>query len=101
MQKMRTVYGDFYTVLTRCDLGTEFTIAPTSRGGGCSSRKIGEDVDKRICEACGCPFCVRDTNGTFTHGENSGSMTSWESKENKILNGVDVIVWNGRAQSNS
>ena len=24
LQKMKTVYGDFYTVLTRCDLGLEF-----------------------------------------------------------------------------
>jgi len=98
-QKMRTVYGDFYTVLTRCDLGIEFTIAPASRGGSCTSRKIGQDVDKRICEACGCPFCVRDTNGTFSHGEESGSITGWQSKEKKIIEGVEVTVWTGRAQS--
>ena len=59
LQKSRTVYGDFYTVLTRCDLGFEFTLAPASRGSGCSARKVGVDVDARVCEACGCPFCVR------------------------------------------
>jgi len=100
-QKMRTVYGDFYTVLTRCDLGTEFTIAPASRGGACTSRKIGSDVDARICEACGCPFCVRDTNGTFSHGEQSGSATLWQSKEQITLWGADVIVWKGRAESST
>ena len=60
---MRTTFGDFYTVLTRCDLGVEYTIAPPSRGAGCTSRSIGRDTDERICLACGCPFCVRDTNG--------------------------------------
>ena len=49
-QKMKTVYGDFYTVLTRCDLGYEFTIAPASRGGACTHRRIGLDVDGRICQ---------------------------------------------------
>ena len=98
---MRTVYGDFYTVLTRCDLGTEFTIAPASRGGACTSRKIGIDVDARICEACGCPFCVRDTNGTFSHGEASGSVTLWQSKEQTKVSGMDAIVWKGRARSSA
>jgi hypothetical protein len=31
-------------------------------------RKIGIDVNARICGACGCPFCVRDTNGTCVSG---------------------------------
>ena len=77
-QKMRTVYGDFYTVLTRCDLGLEFTIAPASRGGNCSSRVIGADVDARICDACGCPFCVRDTNGSFAVG--TGERTLYKTR---------------------
>jgi len=101
VQKMKTVYGDFYTVLTRCDLGKEFTIAPASRGSGCTSREIGVDSPARICEACGCPFCVRDTNGTFSHGETSGSTTQWQSKEPKMINGVDVMVWTGRAESST
>ena len=48
---MRTTFGDFYTVLTRCDLGMEYTIAPPSRGAGCTSRNIGRDTDERICLA--------------------------------------------------
>ena len=52
-QQMKTIYGDFYTVLTRCDLGYEFTIQPASRGSGCTARKIGVDVAERICSACG------------------------------------------------
>ena len=45
--KQQTVYGDFYTVLTRCDLQREYTIAPASRGGGCEERVIGTDTDGR------------------------------------------------------
>ena len=80
-QRMLTVYGDFYTVLTRCDLGLEFTIAPASRGGACAARKIGEDVDARICSACGCPFCVRDTNGTYAHPDDNANSSAilWEA----------------------
>lgn len=80
-QKMKTVYGDFYTVLTRCDLGLEFTIAPASRGGDCASRKIGVDVDARICSACGCPFCVRDTNGSYAHPDASAGLADvlWDA----------------------
>ena len=51
--KQRTVYGDFYTVLTRCDLQREYTIAPKSRGGGCEERIIGTDTDARVCEGVG------------------------------------------------
>lgn len=94
-QKMITVYGDFDTVLTRCDLGREFIIDPPSRGGGCKSRIIGKDVDARICEACSCPFCVRDTEGAFTHGEQFPSKTVWQSKERKLVFGRDVNVWTG------
>ena len=100
-QKMRTVYGDFYTVLTRCDLGKEFTIAPASRGGGCSSRHIGKDVNARICKACGCPFCVRDTNGTFSHGEEREAATSWRPKEERVIEGRHTVVYSGRADSQS
>jgi len=98
-QKMRTVYGDFDTVITRCDLGREFIINPPSRGGKCMPRVIGRDVDKRICEACGCPFCVRDTQGTFTHGEDYPSQTVWNSKERTEIFGHDVYVWKGVAVS--
>jgi len=98
-QKMRTVYGDFDTVLTRCDLGREFIINPPSRGATCMPRVIGRDVDKRICEACGCPFCVRDTEGTFTHGEQYPSKTVWNSKERTKIYGRDVYVWKGVAVS--
>jgi len=98
-QKMLTVYGDFDTVLTRCDLGYEFIIDPPSRGGKCHPRIIGKDVDRRICEACSCPFCVRDTNGSFTHGEQSPSKTQWETVEDIEVQGVDVRVWRGRAIS--
>jgi len=98
-QKMLTVYGDFDTVLTRCDLGYEFIIDPPSRGGKCHPRVIGKDVDRRICEACGCPFCVRDTNGSFTHGEQFPSNTQWDTVEDIGIQGVDVRVWRGRAVS--
>eukprot|EP00404_Azadinium_spinosum_P000849 CAMPEP_0180415716 /NCGR_PEP_ID=MMETSP1036_2-20121128/70_1 /TAXON_ID=632150 /ORGANISM="Azadinium spinosum, Strain 3D9" /LENGTH=603 /DNA_ID=CAMNT_0022420541 /DNA_START=70 /DNA_END=1882 /DNA_ORIENTATION=- len=98
LQKMRTVYGDFDTVLTRCDLGREFIIAPPSRGGGCTSRSIGQDVDARICEACSCPFCVRDTNGTFAHGK-LPSTTEWSKPVRKQIGGADVLLWSGVARS--
>lgn len=98
-QKMRTVYGDFYTVLTLCNLKKEFTIAPASRGGGCTSRTIGIDVSDRICKACGCPFCVRDTNGTFSHGEDAASSTVWNAAEKRVVAGESVNVWTGRASS--
>jgi NAD(P)H dehydrogenase (quinone) len=98
-QKMRTVYGDFDTVLTRCDLKREFIIDPPSRGGTCRSRVIGEDVDARICEACSCPFCVRDTNGSFTHGEHFASKTVWETRERKLIAGEEVLLWSGVAAS--
>ncbi|KAH8056340.1 hypothetical protein JL722_7646 [Aureococcus anophagefferens] len=53
-QKMKTVYGDFYTVLTRCDLGLD---------------------------ACGCPFCVRDTNGSYAHPDASAGLADvlWDA----------------------
>lgn len=98
-QQMKTVYGDFYTVLTRCDLGWEFTIAPASRNGTCLARKIGVDVDKRICGACGCPFCVRDTNGSYTHGQSSGAINKWNAPVRETINGQTVDVWRGRADS--
>jgi len=98
-QRMLTVYGDFDTVLTRCDMGYEFIIDPPSRGGGCRARIIGTNVDRRICEACGCPFCVRDTNGSFAHGEQYPSSTQWESSEQTKIQGVSVKVWRGRAIS--
>merc|ERR1712176_388463 len=97
-QKMHTVYGDFDTVLTRCDLGREFIIDPPSRGGGCHPRIIGKDVDARICQACSCPFCIRDTNGTFAQGDSGPSITKWTSKSRKFIQGKDVLVWDGVAQ---
>lgn len=100
-QKMKTVYGDFYTVLTRCDLGMEFTIAPLSRGGNCTARHIGRDVSARICAACGCPFCVRDTAGTYTHGESLGSSTVWGAVEVRTVQGLEVDVWAGVSASSS
>ena len=96
-QRSRTVYGDFYTVLTRCDLGKEFTVAPASRGGGCTSRQVGRDVDKRVCEACGCPFCVRDTNGTYTHGTSGASVTKWDPPKRAKLAGETFDLWHGTA----
>jgi len=98
-QRMRTVYGDFDTVLTRCDLGREFIIDPPSRGGGCTVRVIGKGANPRICEACSCPFCVRDTQGKFTHGEHHPSNTRWTSKEHTSIYGRDVVVWRGVAVS--
>eukprot|EP00466_Bigelowiella_natans_P009725 jgi/Bigna1/137783/aug1.41_g12491 len=95
-QKMRTVYGDKYTVLTRCDLGLEFLIAPASRGGECSVRRIGIEVDERICGACGCPFCVRDTNGTFFHWGGSGGITEWTKDTS-----ADLVVYRGTTKSSS
>lgn len=99
-QQMRTVYGDFYTVLTRCDLGYEFTIAPASRGGACTARHIGRDVDARICSACGCPFCVRDTNGTFAASgvRTDETQTLWQRPQSRFVAGRDVIVYSGRSQ---
>eukprot|EP00912_Choanoflagellata_sp_UC4_P000871 UC4_evm1s539 len=101
-QKMKTVFGDFYTVLTRCDLGVEFTIAPPSRGSTCLSRKIGRDVNSRICDACGCPFCVRDTNGSFTQREqwNPDLLPPSASTGHKHEN-IEVTVWSGRASSSA
>ena len=96
-QRSRTVYGDFYTVLTRCDVGYEFTIAPASRGGGCTSRRVGRDVDMRVCEACGCPFCVRDTNGTYTHGQHSKSKTEWAAPREANIGGETITLWHGTA----
>ena len=62
-------------------VGLEFTIAPASRGGDCASRKIGGDVDARICSACGCPFCVRDTNGSYAHPDASAGLADvlWDA----------------------
>merc|ERR1711907_692016 len=97
-QKMHTIYGDYYTVLTRCDLGAEFLIAPESRGGGCTRREIGVDVDARICTACGCPFCVRDTNGTFTTGQGQETVTSWSVPRSAVIRGELLTVYEGRAQ---
>jgi hypothetical protein len=98
-QRMLTIYGDFDTVLTRCDMGYEFIIDPPSRGGRCHPRVIGQDVDRRICQACSCPFCVRDTNGSFTHGEQYPSRTVWERQAETDINGVHVKVWQGKATS--
>lgn len=98
-QQMKTVYGDYYTVLTRCDLGWEWTIAPASRGGNCTAKLIGRDVDERICGACGCPFCVRDTQGSYTHGENSGAINRWTGPTREVLAGITVDVWTGTAES--
>jgi hypothetical protein len=98
-QKMVTIYGDFDTVLTRCDMGYEFIINPPSRGGGCIARVIGRDANARICEACSCPFCVRDTQGKFTHGEKHPSKTVWESKRSMNVMGTQAIVWQGKAVS--
>ena len=96
---MKTVYGDYYTVLTRCDLGKEYTIAPASRGGACVVKTIGKDVDERICSACGCPFCVRDTNGTYTTGDGvQKTVTAWEAPVHTNMDGRDVQVYKGRAQ---
>ena len=99
-QKMKSVYGDFYTVLTRCDLGYEFTIAPKSRGSNCLRRKIGVDVDARICAACACPFCVRDTNGSFAVGTGGVvGVTAWDSPYNSTRDGIAVVNYHGRAES--
>jgi hypothetical protein len=98
-QKMRTTFGDFYTVLTRCDLGIEYTIAPPSRGSGCLARNIGRDTDPRICRACGCPFCVRDTNGTFSAGDgHTPTTTAWQVPRLETIDGKECIVFDGRAQ---
>jgi NAD(P)H dehydrogenase (quinone) len=89
-QKAKTVYGDFDTVLTRCDLGKEFVIEPPARGGPCAVRTIGVDTDVRICRACACPFCTRDTNGTYSHGEYQQSKVEWEVAERKTINNIEV-----------
>jgi hypothetical protein len=62
-------------------------------------RIIGVDTDKRVCEACACPFCVRDTNGSYTHGERLGSQTQWHTHELRYVNGVVADVWEGVAVS--
>ena len=98
-QRSKTVYGDFYTVLTRCDLGYEFTLAPASRGGGCTVRRVGVDVAARVCAACGCPFCVRDTNGTYSHGEHRGATTAWQKPARAVIDGESLNVWRGTATS--
>lgn len=99
-QKMKTVYGDSYTVLTRCDMGREFTIAPASRGSECHARVIGVDVAARICDACGCPFCVRDTNGSYVTpdatSDSSGSIL-WESPRAFTREGRDLVAHAGVA----
>ena len=98
-QKAKTVYGDFDTVLTRCDLGKEFIIAPPSRGGDCTVRTIGVDSDGRICSACACPFCTRDTNGTYTHGQFSMSRVDWAAPKRTMIRDIEVDVWVGDAVS--
>jgi len=96
-QKMVAIYADFHSVLTRCDMGYEFILDPPSRGGACHTRVIGRDVDNRICEACSCPFCVRDTQGKFSHGGKYPSKIVWESKETMNVLGAQAIVWQGRS----
>ena len=98
-QQMRTTFGDFYTVLTRCDLGVEYTIAPPSRNSSCLARKIGRDTDPRVCLACGCPFCVRDTNGTFSAGDgHTPTVTAWQAPRVTTIDGKECLVFEGRAQ---
>ena len=97
-QKSRTVYGDAYTVLTRCDLGHEFIVAPASRGSGCTVRTIGVDADARVCEACGCPFCVRDTNGSYTHGQKEPGTTAWDAPYYGSVGGETLTMWRGTAR---
>jgi len=102
-QRSKTVYGDFYTVLLRCDLGLEFTVAPASRGGACSTRIIGVDTNVRICAACGCPFCVRDTNSTWSHSEGvNGTTTKWDPPTTfRDIDGTDLTLYKGVAVSES
>eukprot|EP01052_Picozoa_sp_SAG31_P011149 SAG31_NODE_626_length_13460_cov_14.387517_4_plen_320_part_00 len=92
-QKAQTVYGDFYTLLLLCDQGVEYEIAPASRGGGCKKRVVGADLDPRVCEVCSCPFCIRDTNGTYPN-------TTWDViHSQRKVDGVDAYVWTGHQSS--
>merc|ERR1712059_131870 len=60
---------------------------------------IGRDANTRICQACSCPFCTRDTNGTFTHGEDEPGATLWSSPKPIQIDGEDLLVWSGIAIS--
>ena len=92
-QRARTVYGDFYTLLLLCDQGIEYEIAPPSRGGGCKKRVVGKDLDPRVCQVCTCPFCIRDTNGSYPN-------TTWDGPvKHTEIGGVEVTVWSGHQSS--
>ena len=57
----------------------------------------------RNCDAflLGCPFCIRDTNGSYSHGEDSGATNKWTGPNRQTIDGVEVDVWNGVAVSTS
>ena len=61
-------------------------------------RTIGVDADARVCEACGCPFCVRDTNGSYTHGQKEPGTTAWDAPYYGSVGGETLTMWRGTAR---
>ena len=88
-QRMRTVYPDKYTVLSRCDLGWNYIIDPSSRGGGCVVWPLKSDT----CSSCACPFCLRDTGGVW--GSTGSGNVTWLDMHPAIspVTGAPVTVW--------
>ena len=86
---MRTVYPDKYTVLSRCDLGRNYIIDPSSRGGGCVVSPLKSDT----CSSCACPFCLRDTGGVW--GSTGSGNVTWLDMHPAIspVTGAPVTVW--------
>ena len=86
---MRTVYPDKYTVLSRCDLGRNYIIDPSSRGGGCVVWPLKSDT----CSSCACPFCLRDTGGVW--GSTGSGNVTWLDMHPAIspVTGAPVTVW--------
>lgn len=88
-QKMYTQYPDHYTVITRCDLGWQYIIAPASRGLSCEIWP----VKSATCSQCGCPFCIQN-NGTTWQKE-----IQWEGSSKVAtskITGQTVQVWHGK-----
>lgn len=50
-------------------------------------------------QACGCPFCTRDTNGSYTHGIHADSLTQWQPPTTVAIGGESLQLWRGVAAS--
>jgi len=63
-QKSKVTFGNFHTVLLRCDRQTIYRY--DLAGIDCSTSAIPSDISSRVCQACTLPFGIRDTAGVWT-----------------------------------